>query len=143
MPAPVLLFDGECGLCNRMVQLVLRADRRGAARFATLEGRFARELRARHSELSSVDSMAWVEPGADGPGERVFIRSEAALRVADYLGFPWRALTAARIIPRALRDRVYDWVARRRHRWFARVPSCSIPAAESRERFTSRFIADA
>jgi predicted DCC family thiol-disulfide oxidoreductase YuxK len=143
MPLPVLLFDGECGLCNRVVQFVLRADRQGTLRFATLEGRFGRELRARHPELAGVDSVAWVEPIGDSAGERVFIRSEAALRVADYLGFPWRGMAVARLIPRAFRDRVYDWVARRRHRWFPRVPACSIPAAQSRDLFTSRFIADA
>lgn len=141
MPTPILLFDGECGLCNRVVQRILQADRKGTLRFASLQGRFARDLMARHPELSGVDSMAWVEP--DGAGERVLIRSEAALRVADYLGFPWRAMTVARLIPRALRDRGYDWVARRRHRWFPRVPACSIPTAESRDLFTSRFIADA
>jgi predicted DCC family thiol-disulfide oxidoreductase YuxK len=140
-PAPILLFDGECGLCNRVVQLVLRADRRGTLRFATLEGRFAREVRARHPELAGVDSMAWVEPRSIG--EQVLVRSEAAIKVADYLGWPWRALSLARLIPRPLRDRLYDWVARRRHRWFPRVPSCSIPAAKSRDLFTSRFIADA
>jgi predicted DCC family thiol-disulfide oxidoreductase YuxK len=143
MPSPVLLFDGECGLCNRVVQRVLQADRRGTLRFASLQGRFARELTARHPELAGVDSVAWVEPRADGSGERVLIRSAAALQVADYLGFPWRALTVARLIPQSLRDRAYDWVARRRHRWFPRVPACSIPAAQSRELFTSRFIADA
>jgi predicted DCC family thiol-disulfide oxidoreductase YuxK len=141
--APVLLFDGECGLCNRVVQRILRADPRGTLRFATLQGRFAREVMTRHPELSGVDSVAWVEPLPGGTGERVSIRSEASLQVADYLGFPWRAMTLARIIPRPVRDRVYDWVARRRHRWFPRVPACSIPAAESRDLFTSRFIADA
>jgi predicted DCC family thiol-disulfide oxidoreductase YuxK len=141
MPTPILLFDGECGLCNRVVQRILQADRKGTLRFASLQGRFARDLIARHPELSGVDSMAWVEP--HGAGERVLIRSEAALRVADYLGFPWRAMTVARLIPRPLRDWGYDWVARRRHRWFPRVPACSIPAAESRDLFTSRFIADA
>jgi predicted DCC family thiol-disulfide oxidoreductase YuxK len=143
MPSPVLLFDGECGLCNRVVQRILKADRRGTLRFASLQGRFAREVMAHHPELSGVDSMAWVEPIGDSAGERVFIRSEAAFRIADYLGFPWRAMTVARLIPHALRDRVYDWVARRRHRWFPRVPACSIPAAQSRDLFTSRFIADA
>jgi predicted DCC family thiol-disulfide oxidoreductase YuxK len=143
MPAPILLFDGECGLCNRVVQRVLRADRRGTLRFATLEGRFGRDLWARHPGLAGVDSMAWVEPGPDAGDERVFVRSEAVLRLADYLGFPWRALTVSRLIPRVWRDRLYDWVARRRYGWFALVPTCSIPRAESRERFTSRFIGDA
>ena len=77
--------------------------------------------------------MAWVEPTEGGIGDRVFIRSEAVLRLGHYLGFPWRAVALARVMPRGLRDRLYDWVARRRRSWFQNAPAC-VPGAEQRDR---------
>lgn len=130
---PVLLFDGDCGLCSRIVQLVLRADRNGSLRFASLQGDFAREVQARHPELAGIDSLAWVEGNQDQT-QRLLVRSEAVLRLAGYLGLPWRLLTAGRILPKPLRDALYDWVARRRRRWFRNAPACQLPTPEQRER---------
>jgi predicted DCC family thiol-disulfide oxidoreductase YuxK len=124
MASPILLFDGSCGLCTRTVQQVLRADRKRVLRFASLQGEYARKLVGRHPMLEGVDSMGWVEPKAEG-GEQVFIRSEAVLRLGRYLGFP-TSVFMGRLIPRPLRDRLYDWIAKRRHRWFATQPACSI-----------------
>lgn len=132
-PTPVLLFDGDCGLCSRVVQLVLHADRKGSLRFAPLQGDFAREVLARHGELKDVDSMAWVERDLQGI-ERVLVRSNAVLSLAGYLGFPWRALTLGRVVPAFIRNGVYDWVARHRHQWFPPDPACRIPTAAERAR---------
>jgi predicted DCC family thiol-disulfide oxidoreductase YuxK len=78
--------------------------------------------------------MAWVEPTSDGKGERVFIRSEAVVRLGQYLGFPWRAVALARLVPRGLRDQLYDWVAKRRRRWFLNAPTCAIGTGEHQDR---------
>lgn len=129
---PILLFDGDCGLCSRLVRLVLRADGKGALRFASLQGEYARELLARHPELQGVDSIGWVEAGE--VQERVAIRSEAILRLVHYLGFPWRTLGLTRVIPRPIRDRLYDWVARRRHRWYRDAVACRVSAEDERRR---------
>jgi predicted DCC family thiol-disulfide oxidoreductase YuxK len=115
------------------VQLVLRADRKGSLRFAPLQGDFARGVLDRHRELEGVDSIAWVE-WDERERERVRVRSEAVLRLAGYLGLPWRLLTLGRFIPRSIRDRLYDWVARRRHRWFRNAAACRLPSAAERER---------
>jgi predicted DCC family thiol-disulfide oxidoreductase YuxK len=131
---PVLLYDGDCGLCSRLVRLVLRVDPGGTLRFGSLQEGYARELWSRHPELRDVDSMAWVETSPDGK-HRVFLRSEAALRLARYLGFPWRLLTVGRIVPRSLLDRLYDYVARRRHRWFGRAPACALGTPQDQARF--------
>jgi predicted DCC family thiol-disulfide oxidoreductase YuxK len=131
----VLLFDGGCGLCTRVVQVVLRADTLGTLNFASLQGEFARGVLARHPELKDVDSMAWVETCREGRAERVFVRSEAVMRLARYLGFPWRLLAIARLVPARVRDRLYDWVARHRHEWFMGAATCSLPLAEHRGRF--------
>ena len=132
----VLLFDGECGLCTRIVQLVLRADRKGTLCFASLQSEFARKIIDRHPELRAVDSVAWLEGDAAG-GYQVSIRSEAALRLARYLGYPWRLLSVARAIPRSIRDRAYDWIARRRHRWFGPAVSCQLPTPEQQKRMVT------
>ena len=130
----MLLFDGVCGFCNRAVRTVLRFDRRGSLRFAALDGDFARAIIARHPAIASVDSMVFVdEPGR--PGERIAVRSDAALRVLDYLGGPWKALTVARFVPRPVRDRLYDRFAGIRYRVFGKYDTCPIPPPEVRTRF--------
>lgn len=130
---PVLLYDGACGLCSRTVQLVLRHDRDGRLRFAPLDGPFASSLRNRHPALAAVDSLVWVEaPQGSGP-ERVLTGSEAALRVAAYLGGLWRLAALARVVPRRLRDAAYGLVARHRHHLAA--PACVVSSPAERARF--------
>ena len=132
---PVLLYDGTCGFCDGAVQFVLRVDRRGDMRFAALESDFGEAVLRRHPELAGVDSVVYVE-NPDQAGERVTVRSEAALHVADYLGGPWKALGAvARVVPARVRDGLYDRFAAIRYRVFGRVDSCALPAPEVRARF--------
>ena len=132
--APVLLYDGICGLCNSAVQTILRFDRHGSLQFAALDSDIARAVIARHPRLADVDSVVFVE-GLDQPDERVHVRSAAALRVLDYLGGPWRVLLVAGLIPERARDWLYDGVARVRYRIFGTHDSCPIPAPEVRARF--------
>lgn len=134
LPGPVLLYDGACGFCGTAVRLVLRHDRRGTLRFAALGGAYARAVVGRHPELEGSDSMVWLEPPAGGLPERVLVRSAAALRVARYLGGPWRLLLAGWLAPRPLRDALYDLVARHRHR-LSGAAACVVPDAAQRARF--------
>ena len=131
--APVLLYDGVCGFCNRTVQMILDRDRRGTMRFAALQSDYGRAVVRRHSELEGVDSVVFVEPSAGG--ERVYVRSEAALKVASYLGGFWKVFLAAKVIPRGLRDYLYDLFARNRYRVFGKSEQCMLPPAEARARF--------
>jgi predicted DCC family thiol-disulfide oxidoreductase YuxK len=131
---PVLLYDGICGFCNGAVQTILRLDRRGALRFAALDSDYARDVIARHPDLQGVDSVVFVD-NAGQTDERVTVRSAAALRVVDYLGGPYRALTVAGIIPAPIRDRLYDGFARIRYRVFGTKDTCPIPAPDVRARF--------
>jgi predicted DCC family thiol-disulfide oxidoreductase YuxK len=131
---PVLLYDGLCGFCDRTVRLVLRADRGGVIRFAPLQGAFATGVIERHPELEDVDSLILVEnPGLTD--ERVAVRSDGALRVAEILGGGWRLLTVLALVPRPLRDWAYDVFARWRYRIFGRFEACPIPPADARSRF--------
>ena len=131
--APVLLYDGVCGFCNKTVQMILDHDRRGELRFAAVQSDYGQAVIARHTELRGVDSVVFVE--RRGGGERVHVRSDAALKVAAYLGGFWKLFLAAWVLPRALRDYLYDLFARNRYRLFGKYDSCMLPPPEVRSRF--------
>ena len=133
----LLLYDGTCGFCAANVQFVLRHDkRRRTLRFSSLQGPTATELRSRHPELDVVDSVIWFEPGDGVRPETLLTKSAAVLRVLRYLGGIWRPLgVLAAIIPRTLRDAVYDLIARHRHLLIRGAAVCVIPTPEERARF--------
>lgn len=129
--APVLLFDGVCNLCNGAVAFVIRRDARARFRFAPLQSPAADALLASLgvSRAGLPDSFVLVEDG------RVHLRSTAALRVARGLRFPWPLLGVLLVVPRFLRDPLYDFVARNRYRWFGKRDECMVPTAELQARF--------
>ena len=135
VPAPVLLYDGTCGFCAESVQLVLRHDRQRVLRFAALDGALGRQVRDRHPELAGVDSVVWVEPPGEGRPERVLVRSDAALRMARYLGGPFHLARIAAVLPRPVRDAAYALVARHRRHLSGGGPRCLIPPPDVRDRF--------
>lgn len=128
----IVLFDGECGLCTRSVQFILRHEARPELRFASLQSKAGRQILAEHGvegECADGRSVVLVSDG------RVYTRSTAALQIAACLSGPWRLLRLLRIVPRPLRDLVYDWIARRRHAWSARADVCVLPGPEFVDRF--------
>ena len=130
---PVLLYDGTCGFCSRLVQWVLRTDRRDVLRFAPLSGELARRARLRHPELDQNDSIVWLEPA--GASSQVLLRSDAVLHLWTYLGRHWHLLAmVGRWVPRSIRDWLYDQLAVRRKQWFGTVNSCEVPKPEQRGR---------
>jgi predicted DCC family thiol-disulfide oxidoreductase YuxK len=131
----VLLYDGVCGFCNAAVQTVLRFDRRGTLRFAALQSDYGRAALARHPELTGVDSVVFLEASPGAGGERAFVRSEAGLRVASYLGGAWKIFLIARLLPRGVRDYLYDLFARQRYKLFGKYDTCLLPPPEVRARF--------
>jgi predicted DCC family thiol-disulfide oxidoreductase YuxK len=132
----VILYDGACGLCARGVQLVLRRDRRGRFRFASLQSDYGRAAFGRHGlDPSRLDTWG-VLVDAGGAAERLLIRSRATLYVARALGGPYR-LAAAGLgwLPARLGDWAYDRVAARRYAWFGRAEACRVATADERARF--------
>lgn len=127
----IVFYDGVCGLCDRWVQFVVARDKRQALKFAPLQGETASRRTDLPEELRSVVFVA--NPGQ--PHEQIYFRSEAALRILGHLGGFWRVVSWLRIIPRPLRDGVYDAIARRRYRWFGKFETCRVPAQERRDRF--------
>ena len=127
---PIILFDGECNLCDRTVRFIIRRDPAGRCRFASLQSEPARRLLAPLGlDSQAFDSVVLLANGG------VYTKSEAALRISGYLAWPWRWLQLLRIVPRPLRDLVYDLVARHRHRWFGSKLQCEPVAPELRDRF--------
>lgn len=132
---PVLLYDGQCGFCNRSVQQILKHDRRKTIFFAALQGDYGKSIVTRNPELNGVDSLVFVKPDDFSGPEQVWVRSEAALRVARYLGGWWYLALVSYVIPRPVRDFLYDQFAKRRYRWFGKYDICLLPPPEVRERF--------
>jgi predicted DCC family thiol-disulfide oxidoreductase YuxK len=127
---PIVFFDGVCNLCNGAVNFLLDRDRERRLRFAPLQGSTFAELKARHPGLPGLESLVL----ADARGLQV--RSGAALGVCRYLGRTWRLLgRLGLLVPRPLRDWVYDRVAGNRYRWFGRQDACRLPTPELRARF--------
>jgi predicted DCC family thiol-disulfide oxidoreductase YuxK len=133
----LLLYDGSCGFCARSVQFVLRHEtRRRTLRFAALDSAIGLEIRARHPSIEGVDSVVWVDAVESDGSEQVLVRSAAVLRVLKYLGGIWRGLAGlGAIVPRALSDAVYDFIARHRHKLTRGNPACLVPTPDQRERF--------
>jgi predicted DCC family thiol-disulfide oxidoreductase YuxK len=131
----LVLYDGVCGLCSRLLQFLLRHDHRRVFCFASLQSAvgqsFVKRSGGNPGELTSFYVLADYE--ARTP--RVFIRSDAALFVAGELGWPWSAARFMRFVPHRIRDRVYDVVARSRYRVFGRYDRCLVPSPEFRPRF--------
>ncbi|AQT82780.1 thiol-disulfide oxidoreductase [Mycolicibacterium litorale] len=132
--APVLLYDGVCGVCNSAVRTILRFDRRGTLRFAALDSEFAREVQARHPQLAGVDSAVYVENTGQSD-ESIHLRSAALLRVARYLGGWWRVALLGYALPPVARDWLYERFASIRYRVGGRHDTCPVPAPGVRARF--------
>ena len=139
----LVLYDGVCGLCNRMVRFLLRIDRRKVLSFAPLQGPTAARLAERHgfplagsgdAGASALRSMVYVR-NFGLKRERAYLRSDAVLRALGDVGGLWWLVSLLRVVPRFLRDAVYDWVARNRYRWFGKHDSCPLPPPEQRGRF--------
>ncbi len=126
---PIILFDAECVLCSTNAQFVLKHDKVGYFRLASMQGDVGAAIYRRHGlDPQDPSSMLVVE------GDRVRQDSDAVLSIYEGLGFPWRLLGALRIVPMFLRDPVYRWVARNRYRLFGKRETCWIAPPEYRNR---------
>lgn len=122
----IVLFDGVCNLCNGAVRFILARDPAARFRFASLQSAAARRLLGGDAPMESIVLLE---------GDRVFTKSVAVLRIVRRLRFPWPLCYGFRLVPRILRDAVYDWVARHRYGWFGRREFCMIPGPEVQKRF--------
>lgn len=134
--AHLLLYDGECGLCDRLTQFVLKRDRHDRFRFAPLQSRVGRAWVQRFGRDSDdLDTFYVVAHYEDERKRRLLSRSDAGLFVLDELGGGWKAAKALRVFPRRLRDWGYDRIANNRHRLFGKHDACLLPAPGVRWKF--------
>ncbi|MDP5275763.1 thiol-disulfide oxidoreductase DCC family protein [Chengkuizengella axinellae] len=126
----ILLFDGECNLCNSTVQFILPRDSKGDIKFASLQSETGQKLLEKYNlNADQMDTVVLIENG------RAFTKSTAALRICLHLKKCWPILFGITIIPKLLRDVVYDWIAKNRYKWFGKKDQCMIPKKEFKNRF--------
>jgi len=126
---PIVFFDGVCNLCNSSVNFLIKRDRHRRLRFASLQGETAEQLYQQAGPLPE-DGQFWSVMLWDERG--LCDRSEAALGIARHLGGLWRLATIFRIVPRPIRDAVYEFIARNRYRWFGKKETCRVPTPAER-----------
>ena len=132
----IVLYDGVCGLCNRLVQFLIKRDKHGNLRFASLQSDFAAKVLSRHGIDSADLDTVHVVVNYEQPDERILNRSDAILRASRQLGGFWKTVAVAgQIIPRPLRDLVYRFVAGNRYRVFGKYDTCMLPKPGQRSRF--------
>lgn len=138
IPERLLLFDGVCNLCDRSVQFVIHHDPEGKFKFAALQSGYAARILKDYPEVGQRNNAG---PDPDW-GSIVFIlngkaytRSKAVLKIMGALGFPWKLATVFYILPRAFRDKLYNFIAKNRYRWYGKKDHCMVPTPELSDRF--------
>ena len=134
----LVLYDGVCGLCNRLLQFLFKHDRLAIFSFAPLQSSTGRTTVARWGGNPDELSSFYVVADFRTPRARVFTRSDAALFVAGKLPWPWKAVRIGVLVPKRIRDLAYDAIARSRYRIFGRYDQCLIPGPDVRRRFVDQ-----
>jgi predicted DCC family thiol-disulfide oxidoreductase YuxK len=132
---PIVFYDGVCGLCNHLVQFLLKRDKRDRFRFASLQSDFAGKVMNRHGVDPHDLNTVYVVKDYDQSSETLLARSDAILYMLSQLGGIWRLAGIGRVLPRAFRDAVYQVVARNRYRVFGKHESCMLPEPKHRAKF--------
>jgi predicted DCC family thiol-disulfide oxidoreductase YuxK len=133
--AHLVLYDGVCGLCNRLVQFILRRDRADRFRFAPLQGALARDLLVRRGRNPDDLDTVYVVADHGGANERLLWKGRAIVFLLPQLGGVWRGAHLLDAVPTVVVDFVYDRVAKGRYRWFGRLDACPVPSARDRAKF--------
>ncbi|ETT38858.1 thiol-disulfide oxidoreductase DCC family protein [Paenibacillus sp. FSL K6-1122] len=127
---PIVLVDGVCHFCQGLTKWIIKRDPEGKYHFASLQSDVAKELMKKGNlSTDSMDTFVLIENG------KYYTRSTAALRLAKGLKFPYPLLYVFIMIPKFIRNAVYNWVARNRYRWFGKDEACMLPTPEIKDRF--------
>jgi predicted DCC family thiol-disulfide oxidoreductase YuxK len=132
---PIVLYDGVCGLCNQLVQFLLKRDKDDRLRYASLQSEFASKILVRHGLNPKDLDTVCVVVNFEESDERVLTKSTAILEVVGGLGGIWKISAVGKIFPRAVRDLFYDLVARNRYRVFGKYETCMLPEPRHRTKF--------
>jgi len=135
MSKPILLYDGVCGLCDRLTQFLLKRDKHDRLLFASLQSEFAAVILNRHGKDAHDLDTVYLVKDYDQPDEVLLSRSDAILFVLSELGGVWKLTSVGRVLPRWLRDRLYNLVARNRYKVFGKHETCMLPEPKHRRKF--------
>lgn len=128
--APLILFDGVCNLCAWSVRFIIARDPRARFRFAPLQSPLGQRLSTEYGfNAAALETVVLIEDG------RVYTESDAALRIARALTWPWPMAALCRGVPRPVRDGLYGFVCRNRYRWFGKTEVCMVPSPALKARF--------
>ncbi len=126
----IILFDGVCTLCNHSVDFIIQRDHKNVFKFASLQSDFAQELLKGYPvDAQALDSVLLIK------GNKLYQKSSAALHIAKQLKGGWKMMYGFMVIPKVLRDAVYQLIARNRYRWFGKKETCRLPTPEERAKF--------
>lgn len=126
----IVLFDGVCNLCNSSVQFVIKHDHKKLFSFASLQSEFGQQLlKEKGLPTENFNSFMLLE------NDQLFSKSTGALRMLKHLGSGWQILYAFIIVPKFIRDAVYNFVSQNRYRWFGKKEACWIPTPDLKKRF--------
>lgn len=126
---PLVLFDGVCNFCNRMVNFAIRNDRKAKLLFTPLQSATGKEIIQQFGVPASADTLVLLEKG------RAYSYASAAIRICKYLRWPAKMMYAFIIVPSFISQPFYKWIARNRYKWFGKKDTCMVPSAEEKERF--------
>lgn len=126
----IILFDGICNFCNYWVNFALKRDKKNQLFFTTLQGETAKEILPEFGlSATHITSVIFIDNGT------AYTQSSAAIRICRYLGGGWSLFYVFIIMPKFVRDPLYNIIARNRYRWFGKKDTCMVPAPETRNRF--------
>jgi predicted DCC family thiol-disulfide oxidoreductase YuxK len=130
IPPALILFDGVCNLCNSSVDFIIRRDKKGVFKFASLQSTLGQQVLEKFQ--LSQDSFSSVILLKNG---KIYQKSTAALLIAHELSGVWALLYGFMLVPALIRNAVYDWIARNRYRWFGKKETCRLPTPGEKSRF--------
>ncbi|ATP41261.1 thiol-disulfide oxidoreductase [Solibacillus sp. R5-41] len=125
----IVLFDGECNVCDASVQFILKHDAQGYFQFASLQSEIGQSLLKQYDIPPATNSLVLIDQG------KAYIQSTAALKIAKNLDGLWKWCYGAMLIPPAIRNRAYNILANNRYKWFGKKEACLLPTNEQRKRF--------
>jgi len=127
---PIILFDGVCNFCNGIVNFIIRQDKKNLFRFAALQSESGKKLLEQYGiDWKNNDSFVVIQNG------KAYEKSTAALKVSNQLPWYWKWSQLFWILPKFIRDALYNIIAKNRYKWFGKKEECMIPTPELKERF--------
>ena len=124
----IILFDGVCNFCDASVQFIMKHDSQQFFQFASLQSEAGQELVERYN-LQQIDSVIVIK------NEKAYVKSAAAIEIVKHFNGLWKIFIVSKVIPPKVRDRIYEYIAKNRYKWFGKKEVCRIPTQEERSRF--------